>query len=73
MKETDLKSMLTSVCNCLEEGLATAGLCDCRVNGQAKQRRERGGIRTLEGVYKATDENEGFKGMDGFNTGQSQL
>ena len=51
-----MKSMLTSVCNCLEDGLAIAGLCDCRVNGQAKEREERGEIRTLEGVYKATDE-----------------
>ena len=56
MKEIVLKSMLTSVCNCLEDGLAIAGLCDCRVNGQAKEREERGEIRTLEGVYKATDE-----------------
>ena len=38
-----------------------------------QKREERGGIHTLEGVYKATDENERFKGMDGFNTGQSQL
>ena len=41
-----------------------------------RQKKEmRGGIRTstMEGVYKATDENERFKGMDGFNTEQSQL
>ena len=36
-----MKSMLTSVCNCLEDGSAIAGLRDSRVNGQAKERRER--------------------------------
>lgn len=41
MKEIDLKSMLTSVCNCLDDGSAITDLCGFRVNGPVKERRER--------------------------------